>query len=462
MDELKAGETTVNYQIILQENDPALNPANRPPINEAIDLILGHANGYEVPFAAVPLKEHAELPEQNLYSCLFGRDSLVISDLLFDVKPHLRMNVIRALALDQGSGFDSKSEEEPGRIAHEVRTMDDPVAQKLAHEGDWKFPYYGSVDATLIWMNQIHRAAIENPSILDIVVGDKTLLERFIASTSWVLARLDTPSGFIELKRSNPKGIENQVWKDSGDSYMHANGVMARGDSTASVETVGETYDAIMAATAIQVIKPSKSWPLSTSELTQLAHNLQRSLIAYFWMGDSFALGLERDLNGQIVKFESLASNQGRLLDSGVLSSDEFSIYRKAIAVAMTDSSMLGDSGLRTLSNSHVSYRPGGYHTGSAWPVDGVLTARGLLKQGFTEESLLVQSKIKKAIESCGGYPEFFRGDWPEKDLINRFIQDVQFRDESGVRADTNRIAQPPQIIQGWTVAAYSWLTSRQ
>ena len=73
-----------------------------------------------------------------------------------------------------------------------------------------------------------------------------------------------------------------------------------------------------------------------------------------------------------------------------------------------------------------------------------------------------MQSKIKKAIESCGGYPEFFRGDWPEKDLINRFIQDVQFKDESGVRADTNRIAQPPQIIQGWTVAAYSWLTSRQ
>jgi len=46
MDQLKAGETTVNYEIILQENDPALNPANRTPNNEDIDLILGHANGY--------------------------------------------------------------------------------------------------------------------------------------------------------------------------------------------------------------------------------------------------------------------------------------------------------------------------------------------------------------------------------------------------------------------------------
>jgi glycogen debranching enzyme len=156
-----------------------------------------------------------------------------------------------------------------------------------------------------------------------------------------------------------------------------------------------------------------------------------------------------------------MASNQGRLLDSGVLSGDEFIEYRNAIAVAMTDSSMLGESGLRTLSSAHASYRPGGYHTGSAWAFDGVLTARGLLNQGFTKESKLVQSKIKNAIESCGGYPEFFRGDWPEKDLINRFIQDVQFEDESGVRPHTNRIAQPPQIIQGWTVAAYSWLSHR-
>ena len=242
---------------------------------------------------------------------------------------------------------------------------------------------------------------------------------------------------------------------------MHANGALARGNSTASVETVGETYDAIMAAVEIQLLKPSKRWPLSTKELTQLAHNLRRSLIAYFWMGDSFALGLERDSNGEIVKFESLASNQGRLLDSDVLSGDEFSLYRTAIAAAMTDSSMLGESGLRTLSSEHVSYRPGGYHTGSAWPFDGVLVARGLAKHGFTKESILVQTKIKNAIESSGGYPEFFRGDWPAQDLINRFIQDVQFEDESGVRENTNRIAQPPQIIQGWTVAAYSWLSHR-
>ena len=459
MNELKVGEKTVNYELILEENDPALNPANRPHIDDAIGMILGSANGFEVPFAAVPLSEHKDLPEQNLYNCLFGRDSLLIADLLFGVKPHLRMNVIQALAIDQGSTIDAMSEEEPGRIAHEIRTADDPVAKKLESEGDWKFPYYGSVDATLIWMKQVQAAATADPSVLDLHIGGTALWERFIAATGWVITRLGTPSGFIESVRSNPKGIANQVWKDSGDSYMHANGVIARGDSTASVETVGESYDAILAAVAIQGLKPNKLWPLSIPELTQLAQSLQISLVEKFWMGDSFALGLERDTDGKSVQFKSVASNQGRLLDSNVLFGDEFSKYRQAIAAAMTDSSMLGDSGLRTLSSAHLSYRPGGYHTGSAWPFDGVLTARGLMRHGFHKESQLVQSRIKNAIESSGGYPEFLRGDWPEKDLINRYILDVQFEDESGIKAHANRVAQPPQIIQGWTVAAYSWLT---
>jgi glycogen debranching enzyme len=454
-------EMTVNYEVILQENDPALNPANRPPINDAINMILGTAHGYEVPFAAVPLTQHQGMPAQNLYNCLFGRDSLIISDLLFAVKPHLRLNVISALAINQGKVFDGDSEEEPGRIAHEVRSPDDPVAHKLTAEGAWKFPYFGSVDATLIWMNQVQHAAKADSSILDIVIDGIALWERFIASTQWVLNRLATPSGFIESSRSNPLGIANQVWKDSGDSYMHANGVLARGDSTASVETVGETFDAIIAAVAIQEMKPSGKWPLSSREMLKIARNLQLSLVGTFWLGDSFALGIERDSNGNTAKFESMASNQGRLLDSGVLLGDEFSGYRTAIANAMTDESMLGESGLRTLSSAHHSYRPGGYHTGSSWPFDGVLTARGLLKNGFTRESKMVQAKIKNAIESCGGYPEFFRGDWPETDLINRFIHDVQIVDERGVHSHTNRVAQPPQIIQGWTVAAYSWLADK-
>ena len=461
MKSLKAGEETTNFSIILEDGDPALNPANRPRLSEAIKMIIGTANGYQVPFAAIPLLEHQDIPEQNLYKCLFGRDSLLISDLLHDARRDLRLNVLCALASFQGKVFDPISEEEPGRIPHEVRESDDPVAIKLTEQGGWKFPYYGSVDATLIWMRLLHAEALVRPETLDIEVSGISLWQRSLAATEWILNRLGSQSGFIESSRANPRGIENQVWKDSGDSYMHSDGTLARGDSTASVETVGEAYDALLSAIFIQGIRPSPNWPLSVAELERVARSLQISLIVKFWLGDNFALALERDGSGKSIQMKSIASNQGRLLDSKIISGQEFTKYRQAIATAVTDSTLLGESGLRTLSNSHISYRPGGYHTGSAWPFDGVLVARGLLKQGFDNESALIQRKTQVAIESSGGYPEFFRGYWPASDLINRYIHDVKSIDAARNAERFNRVAQPPQIIQGWTVAAYSWLTEQ-
>jgi len=459
MKSLKAGEETTNFSIILEDGDPALNPANRPRLSEAIEMIIGTANGYQVPFAAIPLLEHQDIPEQNLYKCLFGRDSLLISDLLYGARPDLRLNVLCALASFQGKVIDPISEEEPGCIPHEVRESNDPVAIKLTKQGGWKFPYYGSVDATLIWMRQLHAEALLKPEILDTEVSGISLWRRSLAATEWILNRLSSPSGLIESNRANPRGIENQVWKDSGDSYMHLDGTLARGDSTASVETVGEAYDALLSAIFIQGVRPSENWPTSIAELERVARSLQVSLIEKYWLGDNFALALERDESDRSIQMKSIASNQGRLLDSKII--QEFTKYRQAIANAVTDSTLLGESGLRTLSNTHISYRPGGYHTGSAWPFDGVLVARGLLKQGFNNESELIQNKTRVAIESSGGYPEFFRGDWPTGDLINTYIHDVRSFDINQNVERFNRVAQPPQIIQGWTVAAYSWLTRK-
>jgi glycogen debranching enzyme len=461
MKSLKAGEETTNFSIILKDGDPALNPANRPLLLDAIEMIIGTAKGYQVPFAAIPLLEHQDIPEQNLYKCLFGRDSLLISDLLHGERPDLRLNILCALASFQGKVFDPVSEEEPGRIPHEVRESDDPVAIKLTEHGGWKFPYYGSVDATLIWMRLLHAEALGRPEILDIEVSGISLWQRSLAATEWILNRLSSKSGFIESNRANSRGIENQVWKDSGDSYMHLDGTLARGDSTASVETVGEAYDALLSAMFIQGIHPSQNWPMSIAELETVATSLQVSLIENFWLGDNFALALERDGSGKSIQMKSIASNQGRLLDSKIISGEEFTKYRQAIAAAVTDSTLLGESGLRTLSNSHISYRPGGYHTGSAWPFDGALVARGLLTQGFNNESELIQNKTRIAIESSGGYPEFFRGDWPVGDLINTYTHDVKSFDATKNTERFNRVAQPPQIIQGWTVAAYSWLIKK-
>jgi glycosyltransferase involved in cell wall biosynthesis len=108
------------------------------------------------------------------------------------------------------------------------------------------------------------------------------------------------------------------------------------------------------------------------------------------------------------------------------------------------------------------AYFQSGAHAGIKTEVlDDLMLARRLLKQGFNNESELIQNKTRVAIESSGGYPEFFRGDWPTGDLINTYIHDVRSFDINQNVERFNRVAQPPQIIQGWTVAAYSWLTRK-
>jgi len=456
--DIKPGEKLVSDVQILRADDPIFDPATRPPIADAVSMILGYQNGFQIPFAAVPLKHHAQIPEQNLFRCLFGRDALLISNLLGLRVPDLEFNVVKALGMVQGRKFDDLSEEEPGRIAHEVREQDDVRAQELVANGNWRFPYYGAVDATLIWLKAVARISKRSPDSLDFVLDGLPLWRRAISATEWTLRRLETPSGLIEAKRSNPHGIQNQVWKDSEDSYMHADGALARGGSTASIETVGEAYDALRSAIEIQRLRPNADWPTSTSELMSEAISLRGRLIDLLWLGDRFALGTERVRTGEQIAFDSHGSNQGRLLDSMILEGDDMLEYRSAIADALCDPQLLGESGLRTLSASHPSYRPGGYHTGSAWPMDGVFSARGLAKFGFNREALMLLSRTKSALESIGGYPEFFRSDPSENGLITTHVTDV-VSEKISDRGHSNRVCQPPQMIQGWTVGAYAWIT---
>ena len=460
--DVKDGEKVISVAEILRKSDPVFDPGNRPSLSVAIDLLLGQQNGYLVPFASVRLAHHADIPELNLFRCLFGRDALLITDLLGSIKPELVVNVLLALASVQGAKFDALSEEEPGRIPHEVRELNDPVAVHLMREGNWKFPYYGAVDATLIWLRMLAQVTETNPALLDTEVAGETLSRRAIAASKWLLTRLSSPSGLIESCRSNPQGIQNQVWKDSGDSYMHGDGKLAVGDSTASIETVGETFDAIVAITQIASRRPDGDWPLSESEWLGLAEQVRERLFDLMWLGDRFALGTERDSLGMQIPFDSQASNQGRLLDSEILVGGDFDPYRRAIASALTDSGLLAGSGLRTLSAKHPSYRPGGYHTGSSWPMDGTFAARGLAKHGFIAESHLIGDRIKGAIESIGGYPEFFRSDWPNAELISRSTTIVTTSADLGDHQFYNHVSQPPQLIQGWTVGAYAWLTNRK
>lgn len=445
------GENVLSAVEALSLDDPVFDPRQRPDIQTALSLSSGVVGQWKVPFASGTFAHHQQNPEQGLFNCLFGRDSLIISSLLSQHNPALQSNTVCALAASQGESNNAASEEEPGRIPHEVRDANDPQAHKITSESGWQFPYYGSVDATLLWLIALDAIVQKDQAFLDIEINGKPLSLRAERATLWVLARLDSGAGYIRSVRSNPRGILNQVWKDSGDSYLTNQGEVATGQATASIESISQCFDALMAASRISQLCATR-WSITPAELISVANNLKSKLVNSWWLGDRFAMGLGV-IAGNEVLLDAVASNQWRLLDSEILADPDSIEFANHLVNSVTDPEILGSNGIRTLGKSNPRYRPGGYHTGSSWPMDAALITRGLLRRGARKEAAEVAGKTIRAIEQVGGYPELFRSDETEKCGVSRFVIDVW----DPIIGGPNRICQPPQLLQGWTIAAFSW-----
>lgn len=450
--DILSGESLLQAVQILPLDDPIFDPRSRPTVETALQLITGQVGNWTVPFASATFEHHRETQDQGLFRCLFGRDSLVICSLLGPRWSSLERNVLLALGEHQGSGYNPASEEEVGRIPHEIREKNDPQALRITFESGWEFPYYGSIDATLLWLSSLEKLSRMDASFLDYKVNGESIGSRAEGATQWLLEGIVTGGGVLRSHRSNVKGILNQVWKDSGDSYLTQAGDIALEPGTASIETIGESFDALNAAAKLAA-RSSKPWALSPSQLRSVALALRATVLDDWWLGDRFAMGSGR-INGQEAQLDAIASNQWRLLDSTLLDGPEFADYRGALIDSVCDPSMLGPNGIRTLASSNPRYRPAGYHTGSSWPVDSALIVRGLIRHGAFSEAAEITSRTLSAVEGVGAYPELFRSDQEEPAGVSRFIIDVW---DPGLNS-SNRVSQPPQLIQGWTVAAYDYL----
>ena len=77
------------------------------------------------------------------FMTLFGRDALIAAWMTLPFDPTLAVGTLRTLAALQGTRDDPDTEEEPGRILHEIRVGETARRALAGHD-----VYYGSVDAT--------------------------------------------------------------------------------------------------------------------------------------------------------------------------------------------------------------------------------------------------------------------------------------------------------------------------
>jgi glycogen debranching enzyme len=414
--------------------------------------------------ASLPLKEHAHNSEYRRYEVLFGRDSLRTADTLLDRFPKLARTTLLTLAKYQGTEWNDTREEEPGRILHELRDPAiDPIAQQLTEERGWGWPYYGSVDATPQFARTLAaycQETNEGPDILRETFQGRdnqshSMAESLQAEVAWMQRRIDaSPDGFVEFKSVLPRGIENQVWRDSWDSFFHADGTLANhANGIVSTEVQRGVMDALYDAAELYetyLYRPKEAVALRAS-----AEQLRNNIMEKLWCPDKggyFVLGADRDETGKLRQLQIRTSDMGHLLHSRLLEGDAPKIVhrREAVIRQLFSPQMLCLNGIRTLADDEYRFRPGAYHNGSVWPWENYLISRGLEHHGYYGLARFLNELLLDDFRATGRSPEYLRGDSDEAHRLN--TRTIMVFDNTYQRE--NVIEQPPQDIQAWSAAA--------
>jgi glycogen debranching enzyme len=332
------------------------------------------------------------------FMALFGRDALLTSWMLLPWDDSLAAGTLQTLADRQGTDVDPATEEEPGRILHEVRLG---PAASLALGG--RSAYYGTADATPLFvmlLGELRRWGRHG----DLV---RHLLPHADRALEWMQRYGDADGdGFIEYSRKTPAGLVNQGWKDSGDGINFADGTIAQ-PPIALAEVQGYAYAAYRARAAFAREADddhgARHWAAA-------AARLKRAFNQAFWLPDQgwYAVALDGDKR----PVDALTSNNGHCLWTGIADPD------KAAAVAnhLMSADMFSGWGIRTLAASMAAYNPMSYHNGSVWPHDNALCAAGLMRYGFTAHAQRVAGAVFGAAAHFGyRLPELFCGfprDW--------------------------------------------------
>ena len=325
------------------------------------------------------------------FMTLFGRDSLLTSSMMLPYFGELALGTLRSLARLQGTEHNPQNEEQPGKILHEVRRGADP---SLALGGTGV--YYGSIDSTplfVIVVGQALRWGLPVDEIAD-------LMPAVDRAMTWITDFGDQDGdGFLEYRRTADHGLDNQGWKDSGDSINFADGRLATG-SIALAEVQGYAYAAFRARAEL-----AKAFGQDQQPWLRRADDLQRRFHQAFWLPEQnfYAIALD----GDKTPVDTATSNVGHCLWSGIVPDEAAGL----VVDRLMSPGMFTGFGIRTLADDAGRYNPASYHNGSVWPHDTILVAAGIARYGFRAEAERILAGLLDAADAYGGrLPELFCG----------------------------------------------------
>ncbi len=329
------------------------------------------------------------------YLTLFGRDSLWAARLVLPVSLDPARGTLRALAALQGTTADDERAEQPGKIMHELR-------RRAFDLGEMSLPplYYGTIDATPLWVCLLHdawRAGLPEDEV-------RALLPALDAALGWLLEHFDVDGdGFGEYLDASGHGLANQGWKDSADSVRFRDGRIADGP-VALCEVQGYAHEAAVSGAALLDAfgRPG------AERLRSWAGALAERFRAVFWVGEGEDGYPALALDGHGTRVDSLTSNIGHLLGTGLLDPEEELLVARQVAGPALDSGL----GLRTMSTDDAGYSPLSYHCGSVWPHDTAIVVAGLVRAGLADHARgLVEGLLRASVAFDQRLPELWSGE---------------------------------------------------
>ncbi|MBS2961542.1 hypothetical protein KGA66_00690 [Actinocrinis puniceicyclus] len=354
------------------------------------------------------------------YLTLFGRDSLWTARLLLPVDQgcELALGTLGVLARMQGRGYDPQTDEQPGKILHELRR------RTTTHQQGEVLPpvYYGSMDATALFVVLLTEVASCSAAA---ITPDSPLLDSARAALAWMRERTeeDERDGFVRYATAGNGALFNHGWKDSSDAVVGPDGRVAQGP-IALAEVQAYAYQAAVGfAGLLDALHPDGRAKQEAYELRGWADALRTRFRRRFLVTDGpqelpyFAMALD----GDGVAVRGLTSNIGHLLGTGLLDPEQSSWT----AQHLVSQQLFSGWGLRTRGSQHPRFSPFSYHGGAVWAHDTAIAIRGLAlaareargvgERGYAEDCARAARRLAGGLIDAGaafGYrlPEVFSG----------------------------------------------------
>jgi len=327
------------------------------------------------------------------FMTVFGRDSLITGWMSLIADHNLARGVLEVLARFQGEDVNDETEEEPGKILHEMRFG--MSGQPSLAGGD---VYYGTIDATPLFVMLLGELRRWDAGT-DVV---QRLLPNADRAIAWIEQFGDLDGdGYVEYRRRSEHGLENQGWKDSWDAIRHADGSLVR-PPIALCEVQGYVYAAYLARAELALADGDTA---TYTRCMERAKELRRRFNEDFWVDElgTYALALDGDKR----PVAAVASNVGHCLWTGIVEPERAA----AVADRLLDDTMFSGWGVRTLATSMRAFNPVSYHNGSVWPHDNALAVSGLVRYGLVEHAhRVITAQLDVAAAYGGRLPELFAG----------------------------------------------------